>query len=588
MLVGEQMVGMIALDKRDPSFYTEEHARLAQAFAAQAAVAIENARLFEQAQQEIAERRQAEEALKRRATQLATLGEVGRQIASMLELDPLLDHIVNLIRAAFNYHYVTILLVDSNTRELTLKAGAGYKVEPAKSLRLKVGEESICGWVAASGEPLLVNDVSQEPRYYPVAAPADTRSELAVPIQLKDQVIGVLDVQSTELDGFDEEHLFTLQTLADQVAVALENAELYQELRNHAEELEQRVQERTAQLQAQYARLDAILRSASDGILVTDTEGEIVQTNPIARTWLTQTLSPEDAACLQDAVRELARRAENRPETVLELTGLDLELKAAPISQPGMEKAAVVAVHDVSHLKALDRLKSRFVSNVSHELRTPVTTIKLYAHLMRQTSTEDEKWAGYLEALTQEANRQAQLVDDILQISRIDAGRLAMNPLPTLLNELIENAVASRQALAQEQGLTLEHCLVKPETMILVDPERMIQVLNNLVENAIHYTPAGGRVMVSTGKEEAKGRVWATVTVADTGMGIPKDELLHVFERFFRGEKPRLMQITGTGLGLAIVQEIVELHGGRVTVESQEKEGSTFTVCLPTLSPSDR
>ncbi|MDY7075512.1 MAG: GAF domain-containing protein [Chloroflexota bacterium] len=536
------------------------------------------------------ERQRAEEALKQQATQLATLGEVGRQIASMLELDPLLDHVVNLIREAFDYHYVNIFLVDSTTGELTLRAGAGYEVEIAKSLRLKVGEESICGWVAANREPLLVNDVSQESRYYLVKAVADTRSELAVPIQLKGHAIGVLDVQSTEPETFDKEDLFILRTLADQVAVALENAELYRELHNHAEELEQRVQERTAQIQAQYARLDAILHSTSDGILVADAEGEIIQTNPIAQTWLTQTLSPDDAARLQEAVQALARQAENRPEMILELSGLYLELSAAPISEPGREDATtVVAIHDVSHLKALDRIKSRFVSNVSHELRTPVTTIKLYAALMQQTPPWNEKWEQYLDALAREANRQADLVEDILQISRIDAGRLEMRPRPTPLDALTDAVTIGHQVLAQNRELTLEHHPSLPAQkgaegegpVALVDTERMMQVLNNLVGNAIRYTPAGGKVTISTGKERAAGRVWATMTVADTGMGIPEEELPHVFERFFRGERPRLMQISGTGLGLAIAQEIVELHGGWMTVESKVDVGSTFTVWLP-------
>ena len=109
----------------------------------------------------------------------------------------------------------------------------------------------------------------------------------------------------------------------------------------------------------------------------------------------------------------------------------------------------------------------------------------------------------------------------------------------------------------------------------------MVQALSNLVGNAIRFTPAGGKVVLSTGTEEAEGRTWATVTVADTGMGIPEDELPHIFDRFFRGEKPRSMQLTGTGMGLAIVEEIVELHGGRVTVQSQVNVGSTFTVWLP-------
>ena len=743
----EQMMGVLFTHSYQPHAFHGQ-APLLTTFANQAAVAIENARLYEQAQQEIAERKRAEQALEWRATQLATVGKVGRQIASVLELDPLLTHIVNLIHEAFDYRYVSILLIDPATGELTLEAAAGYEVELAQALRLRVGEEGICGWVAASGEPLLVGDVSQEPRYYPVDMLPDTRSELTVPIQVKGWVIGVLDVQSAKLDAFDQDDLFTLRMLADQMGVAIENAHLFQaeqeqrelaealeqaaaavsstlefdqvldrileqakrivagdasnvmlvedgaarparwrgyerfgaagfpstisfsipetvsmqemvetgkaiiipdttaypnwihvpgqewlrshvaapirvggvtvgflnvdgtqpgqfdladarrlealaahaataienaglyrELRNHAGQLEQRVQERTAQLEAQYARLDAILRSASDGIVVTDARGEIIQTNPVAQTWLTKTLSPEDAAHLRETARDLARRAEERPETVLELTGLDLQLNAAPISEPGMEEAtAVVGIHDVSHLKALDRVKSRFVSNVSHELRTPVTTIKLYTYLMQ---TQPNKWMQYLDAITQAADRQAQLVEDILQVSRIDAGRLEIKSRPSALNELTEIAIGNHQGVAQAQGLTLEHHPAEPGPVALVDAQRIMQVLNNLVENAIHYTPEGGRIVVSTGKRETEGRTWATVTVADTGIGIPEKELPHIFERFFRGDKPRLTQIPGTGLGLAIVKEIVELHGGRVTVESKVKEGSTFTVWLP-------
>ncbi|MDY6875439.1 MAG: GAF domain-containing protein [Chloroflexota bacterium] len=580
MLVGEQLVGLIALDKQEPGFYAEEHAQLALAFAAQAAIAVENARLYEQARQEIAERQRAEEALKRRATQLATLGEVGRQITSLLELDPLLDHIVNLIREAFAYHYVSILLIDSTTGELALRAGAGYDVEAAKSLRLKVGEDGICGQVVASGEPRLVGDVSRDPDYYLLEVLSDTRSELTVPIQVKGQVVGVLDVQSTGLEALDEEDLFTLRTLADQVAVALENAGLYRELRNHAEELEQRVRERTAQIQAQYARSQAILRSTSDGIIVTDDRGAIIQTNPVAQAWLAQTLSPDDATRLREAVRGVAQRPEAHPETVLELAGLDLELSAAPISEPRTGKAAmVVAIHDVSHLKALNRMKSRFISNVSHELRTPITTIKLYATLLRQTAPE--KRGRYLEALELEADQLVCLVEDILQISHVDAGWIEVKPQLTSMNELTRVSVGRYYALARDRSLILEYQPAEPGPVALVDPEQTMQVLNNLVLNAIRYTLDGGRIVVSTGKQEADGRIWSTVTVTDTGIGIPEDELPHIFDRFFRGEEPRLMQVPGTGLGLAIVKDVVEMHGGRVTVESRVGEGTTFTAWLP-------
>jgi two-component system sensor histidine kinase VicK len=379
---------------------------------------------------------------------------------------------------------------------------------------------------------------------------------------------------------FAETQIDLAMTIGGQAAVAIENARLHQELRDHADQLERRVQERTYQLHAQYAWLDAILRGSSDGIIVTDVQGEVVEANPVAEAWLDQTLAPEDTARLREAVRDLAVRADERPEAVLELTGLDLELIASPIMEPrGKKSAIVVAVHDVSHLKALDRVKSRFVSDVSHELRTPITTIKLYAALMKKASPE--KMGQYLEMLAQEADRQAQLVEGILQISRIDAGRLEMSPRPTSLNELGGQVVANHLALARERGLKLEYRLADPDPVALADPDRMMQVLDNMVMNAINYTPTGGKVVVSTGRGEMDGRTWATAAVMDTGIGIPADEVPQLFVRFFRGEQSRMMQVPGTGLGLAIVKEIVELHGGKVAVETQVGKGSTFTVWLP-------
>ncbi len=238
--------------------------------------------------------------------------------------------------------------------------------------------------------------------------------------------------------------------------------------------------------------MDAILHSTADGIVVTNEEGSIVQTNPVAQAWLTRTLSPEEAGWLRKAVRSLATRAEQQPVEMLALTGLDLELSAALVVEEGAEKptAAVVDIHDVQPPQGAGRVKTRFVTNISHELRTPITTIKLYAHLMQQ---QPEKWEQYLAPLAQEADHQARLVQGILQIARIDAGRLEMEPFPTSLNELTEAVVASHQALAQERGLTLEHRPSPPASgraggsgpVALVDPEQMRHVLNNLVGNAI-------------------------------------------------------------------------------------------------------
>ena len=187
----------------------------------------------------------------------------------------------------------------------------------------------------------------------------------------------------------------------------------------------------------------------------------------------------------------------------------------------------------------------------------------------------------HLAVLEREVDLQAKLVEEILQLSRVDAGRLEVKPQPVSLNDLTEAAVASHQALAHDRGLTLEHRPAEPEPVAMVDPDQVLQVVSNLLSNAIRYMPEGGRIEVSAGQAEADGQTWATVTVADTGMGIPEEDLPHIFERFYRGDAPRRMRIQGTGLGLAILKEIVESHGGRVTLQSQVGVGSTFTVWLP-------
>ncbi|HEC35836.1 MAG TPA: GAF domain-containing protein, partial [Anaerolineae bacterium] len=500
-------------------------------------------------------------------------------VSSTLEPDEVLDRILEQVERVVAGDAFNVMLVEDGKARVVRWWGyerLGTEERVAGSA-IPITEYPNLLRMVQRGEPVVVPDTAADPDWVLVGGREWLRSYVGAPIRVRGLTVGFLNVDSAQPGRFGPADGRRLQAFADHAAIAIENAQLYRELRGHAERLEERVREQTAAIQAQYARLEAILRSTSDGIIVTDGEGEVVQANPVARGWLSETLRPEEAARLREAVRGLAVRAEERPEVVLELSGMDLQLKAAVVSE-GVEGAAVVAVHDVSHLKALERLKSRFVSNVSHELRTPVTTIKLYAALMRQ---RPERWEEYLDALEQEADRQARLVEDILQVSRIDAGRLEVKPRSTPLDDLVEVAVVSHQALAEDRGLVLEHRPAGPGLAALVDSERMMQVLNNLVVNAVQYTSAGGRVVVSTGKEGAEGRVWATVRVADTGMGIPEEELPHIFERFFRGEKPRRMQVPGTGLGLAIVKEIVELHGGRVTVESRVGEGTTFTVWLP-------
>ena len=546
-------------------------------------------RLNADLQAEIAGRKRAEAerelllAAEREQRELAeALEKAVAAVSGTLDLDDVLDRILEQVERVVPGDVFNIMLIEDGVAQAV--RWRGYEPlgieEQIVNFTVPVAEYPSLAKMAQTGETVVVLDTATYPDWVMLKGQEWRRSYVAAPIQVAGQTVGFLNVDGTRPGQFGPTDARRLEAFASHAATAIENAQLHQELREHAGQLEQRVQERTAELEAQYAWLDTILGSTTDGIVVTNEEGSIAHANPVAQAWLTQTLSPEEAGRLREAIRSVVTRAEEQPVEILELTGLDLELSAALVVGEEAEKptAAVVDIHDVSHLKSLDRMKSRFTTNISHELRTPITTIKLYVYLMQH---HPEKREQYLDVLAREADHQVRLIEDILEISRLDTGRIEMKPRPTPLNKLTEITVVRHLELAQEQGLTLEHHPAEPGPVTMVDPERIVQALSNLVENAIHFTPAGGQVVLSTGTKKTEGRTWATVTVADTGMGIPEDELPHVFDRFFRGVEARSMQLTGTGMGLAIAEEIVELHGGRVTVQSQVDVGSTFTVWLP-------
>jgi signal transduction histidine kinase len=233
-----------------------------------------------------------------------------------------------------------------------------------------------------------------------------------------------------------------------------------------------------------------------------------------------------------------------------------------------------------TRLQELDQLKSAFVSNVSHELRSPITNILLYLDLINQPGREDRR-PTYMGILHGEAGRLHRLIEDLLTLSRLERGAVPLDLEPQVLDAMIAEVLASLEARAHIKHIELAHDPNPDMPLAPVAHGPIIQVLANLIGNAVAYSPTGGRVAVHTRTDKNRGRRYAAVRVHNAAPIIPEDDLPHLFERFYRGQAARESGEAGTGLGLAICKEIVELHQGWIEVESTEETGTAFTVWLP-------
>ncbi len=568
--IRDRVIGALTIDSSTVRTYTEEDVEIIQAFAQQAATALENARLFQ------------EQRTQRELTE--ALAEAAAVVGSTLEHEQVLDRILEQAARVVHGDIFNILMIFGKKGRFVRWRGYerfGISDDELANFEIPVFEYPKLVEMIDTGKPVLVEDILESPDWVRSNPYRDyLRSYIAAPIRISEETKGFLNVNGTRPYQFSTEDAQRLKIFADYAAITLQNANLFQQQRDYAGALEKQVRKRTLQLEAQNAWLQAILSSTADGIIVTDGDGKIVQKNRVVDKWINEILTSEDIQSLYEAIHTISHQTERRTDVLLELTGLDLQLSSAPISDQGTEgPATVIAVHNVSYLKELDRMKSRFVSNVSHELRTPITSIRLYASLIR--NSDENRREQYLESLNHEADRLSRLVEDILKISHLESGKMTLNLQPMDLNVLAETVVANHMVLAETRNLNMTYQCSTLHANVLIDPDKFTQVLNNLIENAIHYTPSSGHIHIITAQQTVDGKRWGMVIVQDTGMGISEDEIEYVFERFYRGEEPKKMQIPGSGLGLAIVKEILQLHGGDIEVQSKVGKGTTFTVRIP-------
>ena len=416
---------------------------------------------------------------------------------------------------------------------------------------------------------------------------------LWVPVIGHGQVLGLLAL-GAKLGGdiFSGEDMDILRIVAQQMAPLIENIHLVTRLRQYAAGLEQRVEERTAELHASKERVEAVLSSVGDGVFVTDLNGKILTVNRafedqsgysgneiVGKQMFNLVNSHNDQEMEAEIRSALESQFNWSGELMAERKGgrpYDVHLTIAPVrNQDGEIMGYVGSQRDITQSKELERLKDQFILEVSHELRTPVTNMGLYAELLERG--KPERKVEYLAILRSEINQLMRMIEDILDLSRLEVGKYKKATFSMVdVNLLAEQVVAAHAPLAQEAGLNLVFIPGEDLPRISGEQNQLARVLTNLISNAIRYTPAGSVQVITY--TDPRG---LCVEIKDTGIGIDPEDLPHLYERFYRGKAVSQSKIIGSGLGLAIVKEIVELHDGQIQCESAVGKGTTFRVWLP-------
>lgn len=453
-----KIIGVFSVDTNDPNrqFNTDDMA-LIETLAKQLASSIESNQLFEET--------------KRRAANLSTVAAVSTTTSTVLDPDELLQTIVDLTKERFNLYHAHIYLSDEALDTLLLAAGAGdigkQMVTSAHSIPINA-ERSLVARSARDRQAVIINDVRNEPGFLPNALLPETRSEMAVPMIVGDNLLGVFDIQSAVIGGFSEEDASIYLTLTAQVAVALQNARLY------------------------------------------------------------------------------------------------------------MEQAATV-----TQLRELDRLKSSFLANMSHELRTPLNSILGFTDVMLEeldgplTPNMDND----LKLIQKNGKHLLHLINDVLDMAKIESGKMNLIIEKFNLNETIEDVMSLTSSLANEKGVALSLETESDQNVFIrADHTRLRQVLINLVNNGIKFTEKGGVSVRVTHKDND-----VLISVKDTGLGIPVDHLESIFQEFTQVDSSTTRKAGGTGLGLPISRRLIEMHGGKLWAEStgENGNGTTFNVLLP-------
>ena len=414
----------------------------------------------------------AEEAIRRQNQYLAVSAEIGRLVTSTLDLNTIFSRTVSLISERFGFYHSSIFIIEETGFNALLREATGEAGEKMKAQRhsLVVGSNSIVGKAAERGEPIVVNNVEHEPLHRPNPFLLDTRSETAIPLRIGTRIIGVIDIQSTQTNAFSQDDISVLQSLADQVAVAIDNARSYE---------------------------------------------------------LSQQL--------------------------------------------------------IKDLREVDQLKSQFLANMSHELRTPLNSIIGFSRVILKgiDGPITEMQQQDLTAIYNSGQHLLGLINDVLDLARIEAGKMELNFEEVHLAEMTTSVMSTAKGLVKEKHIQLLHRIPSDMPTVRGDTMRVRQILLNLISNASKFTDEGSITVQSIVQKSLTGKMEALVNVIDTGPGISPEDQEKLFKAFSQVDGSATRKSGGSGLGLSICANLVQLHGGKIGVHSVIGKGSTFWFTLP-------
>jgi PAS domain S-box-containing protein len=609
---GDQVFGVLALrDTTRTRAFTINDQRILETVGSQLGAAIQNAELFKRINalnqnlnQRVLERTQE---LEDERDRLDTLYQITSELARTLDMERLQQQAIGMVSKAVNAEDAVIFGLDPLTDALFTQAfldpstvydneDGTLKVHPA---------ESLASWLIQNEHSLVVDDLHTF-EHWDMSAPGAIRWRSALGVVLEsnqNDPQGVMVLLSTKVAAFGEPELRLLIAAANQVASSINNADLYHLIRDQAERLGTLL--RAEQEEAE--KNSAILESIADGVILSDADGKVILFNTAAERILGlpreqvlgQPLSKftgmygSEVAAWAQTIQDRTARAEldAHDEFVNERINLSDKIVSAHLSPvyTGDKLLGMVSVfRDITRDVEVDRMKSDFISNVSHEFRTPLTSIKGYNDLilMGAMGELNEMQKRAMGTIKENIDRLTILVEDVLDISKIDSGRERLKIERMNVGETIDGVLNALQSRPQHQRkLVAVSVGVEPENIVIeADRDKVNRILSNLIDNAFNYTPSGGSVDIRA-KLQADGKR-VLFSIQDTGVGIPEQYRDRIWNRFQRIEEHALtMDVAGTGLGLSIVKEMTEMHTGEVWFESEVGKGTTFYVSLPVEPP---